>query len=274
MSRGVCFLTLMLNKISKLIKLDKPLVVFDLESTGLSITMDRIIEIAYLKIMSNGATFKGNILLDPEMSIPQEATAVHGLSDEDVKGQPTFREKAQELWEIFNGCCYGGFNVYGYDLPMLRREFLRAVLDFDYSQAKIIDSKVIYHYMEPRTLSAAYKFYCDQEHTEAHSALADVAVTAKILRSQLERYGEIRDWDFVHKIHHLSDDRYVDNDRKFYWRDGEAYFAFSKHRGRSLKEVVEQDPGFLEWIMAADFSQETKDIVKKALQGELPKKAG
>jgi len=263
-----------LAKIAKLISLAKPLVVFDLESTGLSVSLDRIIEIAYLKIFPNGVVMKGEILLNPEMSIPAEAVAIHGISDDQVKGQPTFRAKAQEVWEIFNGCCYSGFNIMNFDLPLLRREFLRLGMDFDYSAAKIIDAKVIYHFMEPRTLSAAYKFYCRKEHEAAHSALADVEVAAEVLQNQLKKYSEVRDWDFIYKIHHASDDRFVDNDRKFFWRNGEAHFSFSKHKGRSLKEMAEQEPGFLEWIMAADFSQETKDIVKKALNGELPKKAG
>jgi DNA polymerase-3 subunit epsilon len=246
------------SKIPKLISLDKPLVVFDLETTGLSISMDRIIEIAYMKIMPNGMVFKGDIFLNPEMSITKEAIEVHGITDEQVKNKPTFREKAQEFWEIFNSCDFSGFNVIGFDLPLLRREFLRIGFDFDYSSAKIIDAKTIFHFMEPRTLSAAYKFYCGKEHEEAHSALADVEVTAKILGAQLEKYNEIRDWEFLYKIHHSSDDRFVDPDRKFYWRDSEAYFAFSKWKGHSLAEAVEKDAGFLEWILRSDFPKRQK----------------
>ena len=262
------------NKITKLITLDKPLMIFDIESTGLSVSLDRIIEIAYLKIMPNGVVFKGDIFLNPEMNIPVEVTEIHGITDDQVKDQPIFREKAQKLWAIFNNCCYGGFNIANFDLPMLRREFLRAGMDFDYAAAKIIDSKVIYHHMEPRTLSAAYKFYCGKDHEEAHSALSDVEVTAEILGKQLDQYSETRDWEYIYKIHHMSDDRFVDNDRKFFWRNGQAHFSFSKYKGQPLAEVVKQDSGFLQWILAADFSQETKDIIKKALQGELPKKAG
>lgn len=261
------------DKILQLIKLEKPLVIFDLETTGLSVNLDRIIEIAYLKIMPDGVILKGDLLLNPGINIPAEAMAIHGISDDQVKDQPIFKAKAQELWDIFNDCCYSGFNVFSFDLPMLKREFLRVGMDFDYSGAKIIDSKIIYHFMEPRTLSAAYRFYCQKEHVEAHNALADVEAAAKILTKQLEKYSEIRDWDFIYKIHHASDDRFVDNDRKFYWRGGEAYFSFSKHKDRSLAEIAEKDPGFLNWILSADFSEETKDIVKKALNGELPKKA-
>ncbi|MBI4778962.1 3'-5' exonuclease [Candidatus Falkowbacteria bacterium] len=261
-----------IKKISELISLAKPLVIFDLETTGLSVNLDRIIEVAYLKIMPDGKIIKNDLLLNPEMKIPDEAFAVHGISDDKVKDQPTFKDKAEELYEVFSDCSYSGFNVFNYDLPMLKREFLRAGLDFNYANAKIIDAKVIYHHMEPRTLSAAYKFYCKKEHIGAHNALADVEATAKILSKQLEKYEETRDWDFIYKIHHLLDDRFVDTDRKFYWRSGEAYFAFSKHKDRPLAEIAEKDRGFLEWIIGADFSEETKEIARKALNGELPKK--
>jgi len=264
----------MSDKIPQLIKLDKPLVIFDLETTGLSVNLDRIVEIAYLKIWPDGRSSKGDLLINPEVKIPEEVTAIHGITDEKVKDQPTFKAKAEELWEIFKDSAYSGFNVLGFDLPLLKREFLRAGIDFDYSQAKIIDAKIIYHVMEPRTLAAAYKFYCQAEHKDAHNALADVEATAKILASQLEKYSETRDWEFIHKIHHASDDRFVDNDRKFYWRSGQAYFTFSKHKDRALAEVAERDPGFLNWILGADFSDETKEIVRKALNGEMPKKGG
>jgi DNA polymerase III subunit epsilon len=145
-------------------------------------------------------------------------------------------------------------------------------MDFEYTSDVIIDSKVIFHYMEPRTLSAAYRYYCDKEHEAAHSAIGDVEVTAEILMKQLEKYQEASDMAFINRIHSSSDDRFVDNERKFYWRNGEAYFSFSKHKDAPLSEVVKTDPGFLQWVMGADFSDETKEIVKKALGGEFPKK--
>ena len=261
-----------IKKINELIFLEKPLVIFDLETTGLSINLDRIVEIAYLKISPDGEILKGDLFLNPEMKIPAEAFAIHGISDDKVKDQPTFKAKAEEFWEIFNDCSYSGFNVLTFDLPLLKREFLRVGLDFDYANAKIIDAKVIYHFMEPRTLAAAYKFYCKKEHVDAHNALADVEATAKILTKQLEKYSETRDWDFIYKIHHAADDRFVDTDRKFYWRGGEAYFAFSKHKDRPLAEIAGKDRGFLEWLLSADFSEETKDIVRNALNGEMPKR--
>jgi len=262
----------MIDKISKQLKIDKPLIMFDLETTGLALSIDRIVEIAYIKIMPNGRVQKDDIFINPEMKISEEAVEVHGITDEDVAQMPTFKEKAKELIEIFNDCYFGGFNIVGFDLPMLKREFLRAGINFDYKNSCIIDSKVIYNYMEPRTLSAAYKYYCQKEHVDAHSAIADVEATLEILSRQIEFYNEVMDMNFIFKIHKELNDRYVDNERKFYWRNGEAHFSFSKHKDDALRDVAERDPDFLKWILSADFSDETKDIVKKALEGEMPKK--
>lgn len=260
------------EKFHKIIKLDKPLVVFDIETTGLAVSYDRIIEIAYLKIMPDGKAIKDDIFLDPEIKISEEASAVHGVRNEDLVGKPTFKDKAAELFEIFDGCFYSGFNIINFDLLMLRREFIRVGLNFEYSNRNIIDVKTIYHYMEPRTLSAAYKFYCGKEHENAHNALADVEVTFEVLMGQIERYKEVSDLDFLQKLHNVRDTVYVDTDRKFYWRDGEAIFAFSKFRDVPLSKVVQTDRGFLEWILSADFSDETKIIISNALKGEFPKR--
>lgn len=262
----------MIKKINSLLKLDKPLVIFDLETTGLILTMDKIIEIAYIKIFPNGRVMKDDIFINPEMEISKESTEIHGITNDDVAQMPPFRGKAKELFDVFAGSYYGGFNVINFDLPMLKREFIRVGMDFEFTPNDIVDSKMIYHYMEPRTLSAAYKYYCGKEHVDAHSAIADVEVTAEILVNQLEKYQEAQDWEFLHRIHQTSDDRYVDNERKFYWRNGEAYFSFSKYKDTPLAEVAKTDIGFLQWIMTADFSDETKNIVEKALGGEFPKK--
>ncbi len=259
-----------LKSIVKLLKLDRPLVIFDLETTGLSLTSDRIIEIAYLKISPDGKTKEKDMFLNPEIKISDESSQIHGLTNKDVDNKPAFKERAQEIWDDFDNCFYSGFNVSGFDLPLLKREFLRVGNDFEYATGDIIDAKTIYHYMEPRTLSAAYNFYCNKKHDDAHNALADVEVTAEILLKQLEKYNEIQDQNFLAEIHNPSDGRYVDNDRKFYWRDGEAYFSFSKYKDEALAKIVESNPEFLRWILGANFSEETKNIVSKALCGEFP----
>ncbi len=260
------------KKIVELIRLDKPLIIFDLETTGLALSMDKIIQMAYIKIMLNGRVLKGSMFLNPEIEVSEESIAIHGITNEQLKDKPTFKEKAQELWDLFNGCCYSGYNVIGFDLPMLKREFIRVGRDFSYSRDDIIDSKQIYHYMEPRTLTAAYKYYCQKEHIGAHDAMADVGAAAEILVKQLEKYKVARDWNFIREINQISGERWVDNDRKFYWRNGEAYFAFSKHKDISLVKVAEIDPGFLRWILSANFSDETKTIVSEALNGKFPQK--
>jgi len=256
------------HKIKELTNFDKPLVVFDLETTGLSISTDKIVQIAYLKILPNGRIIEGDLLVNPEMEISTEAAETHGITNEMVADKPTFKELVSNLWEIFDNCYYSGFNIARFDLPLLRREFIRAGYDLEYSDDSIIDTKIVYHYMEPRTLSAAYKYYCNKEHVGAHSALADTKAAAEILSKQLEKYG----YDFIKKIHENIDEKYVDKEKKFYWRDGEAYFAFSRYKDKALSEVAANHQDFLNWMMEADFSKIVKNIVKKALLGEFPKK--
>lgn len=258
-----------LKKIIKLLKLDKPLVVFEIETTGLAVSEDKIIELAYIKIWPDGRIKKEEMILNPEMPISPESSTVHGLSDQDVEDKPTFREVSQELWEIFNNCYYSGFNIINFDLLILRREFMRIGMDFDYKEAQVVDSKIIYQYMVPRTLSAAYEYYCRKEIKEDHTALGGVEAAAKILLKQLEKYQEARDWKFINKTHHTviyNGETYIDNERKFYWRRGKAYFAFSKYKGKPLDEIAKTDKVFLQWILSSDFSEETKSIVKKAIE--------
>jgi len=254
------------KKLVKLLNLNKPLVIFDIETTGLVIYKDKIVEIAYIKIWQDGRVKKDEIIFNPQIPITREATAIHDLSKKDVQGKPTFRQKAQELWDVFNNCYYSGFNIMNFDLPILRREFIRVGMSFDYTISQIIDAKILFQHMSPRSLSSAYRHYCSKEFKQHHTALGDVEVTAEILIKQLEKYQEIRDWNFVNKIHQAPDNAYVDNTRKFYWRNGEAYFAFSKYRDVALSEVAKMHPEFLKWVLSADFSDETKNIVKKALE--------
>ncbi len=259
---------LIFKHILSVMNLDKPLVIFDLETTGLALAYDRIIELAFVKIMPNGRVIEKDIFFNPEIDVPSEVTAINGLTNADLADKPLFRDHAQEIWDIFYDCYYGGFNVVNFDLPMLRREFLRAGYDFNYTKKQVIDSKVIYHAMEPRDLAAAYKYYCQKELANAHSALADVRASAEILDQQLAKY----DYGLIRQISEAPDDRYVDEEKRFYWRSGEAYLNFSKYKDRSLAEIAKVDPGFLRWMMEADFSPETKQIVERALEGEFPKK--
>lgn len=244
--------------------LDKPLVVFDLETTGFGISNAKIVELAYIKIWPDGRIKKERLMFNPEIPISPESTSIHGIADENVKDMPIFSEKAGEIWDEFSGCYYSGFNIKNFDLMILRREFARIGMDFVYDNSQIMDAKIIYQYMVPRTLSSACEYYCHKT-LKQHSALSGAETAAEILVKQLEKYKEARDWDFIALLHKAAPEQYVDNDKKFFWRRGKAYFAFSKYKERALEEIAKEDPEFLKWILAADFSEETKNIVRKAL---------
>lgn len=257
------------QKIIKLLKLDKPLVIFDIETTGGAISKDKIIEIAYLKICGNGKIIKDDIIFDPEIKISPESTAIHGIKNQDLKGKQKFRERAQEIWEVFNDCYYAGYNIINFDLLILRREFIRVGMDFNYNTSQVIDIREIYHYLVPQTISSAFEYYHNKKFTLSHSAANHAEATADILIKQLEKYKDMLNREFINKIHQFEEYRDTHSTRKFYWLHGEAYFAFSKYKDQPLSKIVKKDPKFLEWILMSDFKEETKTIVKRALTGNL-----
>ena len=260
------------NKLLEKLKLKKPLIIFDLEATGLAVLTDRVVELAYIKIWPDGKVVKDDILINPEMSIPTEASGVHGIKNKDVENAPTFKDLSQDLIEVFKDCIYSGFNVVRFDLPMLKREFIRFGIAFEYTNQDIIDASTIFSNKEPRTLIAAYKFYCGKEHKGAHRALADVEVTLEVLEGQLSKYEDLQNPEILQKLHTEKNSRYVDSDRKFYWRDGKAHFSFSKFKDQSLEHVAKHESGFLNWMLNADFQDEIKDIIRNAQKGEYPEK--
>jgi len=260
------------NGINKLLSLERPLVFFDLETTGLSLSKDRIVEIAYIRIEPDGLEKTGDFFFNPGIEVSEESFAIHGIGNDFLKDKPLFREKAQELWDVFNNTCYGGFNVLNFDLPMLKREFIRVGMDFDYAREDVVDAKNIYHYMEPRTLSAAYRYYCKKELKNAHNAMTDVQAVVEVVERQLKKYKELNDWQFISKINNFSSGGFYGSDKKFYWKGGEAHFAFSKYRDEPLAKIAEIDSDFLNWMLEADFSEETKAIVREALGPKNEKK--
>ena len=246
------------------LNLKRPIVFFDLETTGLDIANDRIVELCYIKVEPNGNEESKAMRLNPEKHISESATKVHGISDEDVKGCPTFREIAPALAETLQGCDLAGFNSNKFDIPMLAEEFLRAGVDMDFSNRRFIDVQNIYHKMERRTLIAAYKYYCGKDLNDAHSALADTRATYEVLQAQLDMYPN----DLKNDMDFLSDfstmDHNVDLAGRFvYDEKGNEVVNFGKYKGKSVREVLMRDPGYYGWIIQSDFTLNTKQTLTR-----------
>lgn len=240
------------------LNLKNPIIFFDLETTGLDIANDRIIEIAYIKVYPNGDEESFTYRINPERPIPAESTAVHGITDEDVKDCPTFKEKAKKIAADFKGCDLAGYNSARFDLPMLAEEFLRADVDIDLSTRKMIDVQTIFHKKEQRTLSAAYKFYCEQDLVDAHAAMADTKATYEILQSQLDRYPDLQN-DMAFLADYTCTSKNVDfAGRIVYNEKGVEVINFGKYKGQPVFDVLKNDPGYYGWILQADFPLTTK----------------
>ena len=243
--------------------LKRPLVIFDLETTGTNITLDHIIEIGYIKVEPNGNESSKSIRINPEMHIPEESTAVHGIIDDDVKDCPTFKEVAQELANSFKGCDFAGFNSNHFDIPILAEEFLRVGVDFDFSKSRFVDVQNIFHKKEQRTLVAAYKFYVKDEDFNAHAALDDTKATYEVLQAQLDYYPDLKN-DIDYLSEYSSNTRNVDLAGRIVYNDkNEKIFNFGKYKGHLVTDVLERDPGYYGWIMASDFPLNTKQALTK-----------
>ena len=243
------------------LSLNNPLIFFDLETTGINVANDRIIELAYLKIFPNGNEESKRLLVNPEMPIPAETTAIHGITDDDVKNEPTFKSIAQNLANEFEGCDFAGYNSNKFDIPLLAEEFLRADVDLDLKKRKLVDVQVIFHKMEQRTLSAAYKFYCKKDLENAHSALADTKATYEILKSQLDFYDNLQN-----DVNFLSDFSSQTKNADFLGRivyddKGNEIFNFGKYKGKKVEEILDKDPGYYGWMMNGDFPLYTKKVL-------------
>ena len=252
------------------LNLKNPLCFFDLETTGTNITQDRIIEIAVIKVMPNGETLRKSDLVNPNIPIPVESSMFHGLKDEDVKGKPTFKELAKEYARFLEGADLAGFNILKFDVPVLVEEFLRAGVEFDYTRKKIIDAQRIFHLMEKRTLSAAYRFYLNKELNESHTAEADTQASMEVLMAQLARYdgqpvvdglgntlGEIK--NNMDELARLTSSDLVDLAGRIIKNDkGEEVFNFGKHKNKRVLDVFKSEPSYYDWMMNGDFPQDTK----------------
>ena len=250
------------------LNLKNPLVFFDLETTGVNIVKDRIIEISFVKVCPNGQEICKTRRINPGMPIPPESTAIHGITDEDVKDCPTFKEIAKSLAAQIKGCDLAGYNSNRFDIPLLAEEFIRAGVDIDLNRRKFVDVQTIYHKMEQRTLAAAYKFYCNKDLNNAHTAEADTMATYEVLKAQLDRYPELQnDIDFLSKYSSYNNN--VDFAGRMIYNDkGEEVFNFGKYKGQLVTDVLRRDPNYYEWIINGDFALNTKNILtERKLRG-------
>ena len=241
------------------LKLTKPIIFFDLETTGINLIEDRVVEISLIKLMPDGSTEERTRRINPGIPIPPQATAVHHITDDDVKNEPTFKQIAKSLAKMFEGCDIAGFNSNRFDIPMLDQEFQRADVDFDFSHARFVDVQTIFHKKEPRNLSAAYRFYCGKDLEHAHSANADTQATYEVLLAQLEKYQDLP--DTVDKLSEFaSQQRNVDfAGRLIFDEKGREVINFGKYRGKIAEDVLRRDPGYYGWIMNGDFTKNTND---------------
>lgn len=255
--------------LSKL-KIKNPLAVFDIESTGINVCTDRIVEISIIKLLPGGRMDKRSYRINPTIPISAEASLVHGIYDKDVKNEPEFKEVAREIHEMLEGCDLGGFNHIKFDIPMLVEEFLRADMEFDLKNRRLIDGQKIFHIMEKRTLSAAYKFYCNKDLEDAHSAEADAVATLEVISAQIERYEGMPVVDNkgnnlgllennIDHLHKIFNNQMVDLAGRFvYNQEGVEVFNFGKHRLQPVVEVLKKEPGFYDWMMRGEFPLDTK----------------
>ncbi|MDD2961799.1 MAG: 3'-5' exonuclease [Muribaculaceae bacterium] len=243
------------------LELKNPIIFFDLETTGVNVSHDRIVEISYIKVYPNGKEEEKTMRINPEMPIPAESTAVHHITDDDVKDKPTFKCVAKELSRVFEGSDIAGFNSNRFDVPLLMEEFIRADIDIDFSNRRFIDIQTIFHKMEQRTLSAAYKFYCNGNLEDAHTASADTRATYEVLKAQLDRYSNLKNnVEFLSDFscHNKNADlagRIIFNDKK------QEVFNFGKYKGVPVEEVFHKEPGYYAWMMQGDFPLNTKRVI-------------
>ena len=252
------------------LNLKNPLAFFDLETTGTNTSKDRIVELSFVKIMPNGEEIIKTSKINPTIPIPIETSLIHGIYDEDIKDAPTFKSIAKSLAKFLGGTDLGGFNILKFDIPVLVEEFLRADVDFNISNRKLVDAQKVFHSMEKRTLSAAYKFYCHKNLESAHSAEADTLATYEVFKAQMEKYNDQTVVDNLGKeigvikndmqvIHNLFNQNLVDLRGSMIMKDGVELFNFGKHRGRPVIEVFEKEPGYYDWMMKGDFPLDTKN---------------
>lgn len=253
------------------LNLKRPIAFFDLETTGTNPVKDRIVEIAVVKVNPDGSRERWVKRINPEIPIPAESSEIHGIYDKDVADAPTFSEVAHELKQFLQNCDLGGYNSNQFDLPLLAESFLRVNVPVDFRKRKKVDVQQIFFKKEARTLSAAMKFYCQKELTDAHSAEADVNATIDVLEAQLDKYGDLEnDIEALDAFTGSTD--FLDYSRRIVLKDEVPYFNFGKHKGKKVETVFKQEPQYYDWMMQADFSLDTKQVISEILNNMLLKK--
>lgn len=253
------------------LKLERPLVFFDIETTHLDIAIARIVEIAMIKLYPNQTTESFLTRVNPGVPIPSEATRIHGITNFDVIDKPSFRDIAGDIYALIENCDLAGYNLIAYDLPILVNEFKRAGIDFKTDNIAIIDVLEIFRKKERRNLAAAYQFYCQKQLNNAHSALKDTQATLEIFQAQLNRYADLpTQVQELHEFCNQRNDRFIDSDKKFIWQNNEACFAFGRYKGTPLRQVVKTDVEYIKWMLNSDFSIEVQNILRAALNGQFP----
>jgi DNA polymerase III subunit epsilon len=252
------------------LKLKSPIAFFDLEATGTNISTDRIVEISVLKVQPDGTEEIKTTRINPTIPIPRESSLIHGIYDKDVQDAPTFKQVSKEFHQFLAGADLAGFNVLKYDIPLLVEEFLRSGIDFDIDKRNILDSQKIFHMMEKRNLSAAYKFYCGKSLENAHSAEADTIASYEVFKSQISKYEGEEAEDLqgnklgvfendMKKIHNILNEKMVDLAGRFIFNEnGEECFNFGKHKGKTIQAVLKEEPSYYDWMMKGDFPLDTK----------------
>ncbi|RPD46719.1 MULTISPECIES: 3'-5' exonuclease [Chitinophagaceae] len=255
-----------------MLQLTKPIAFIDIEATGSNPATDRIVEIAMIKNLADGTRKVKRKLLNPMMPIPQNIVDIHGISDEMVKDAPTFKQAAAEIKQFLDGCDIACYNAYRLDIPLLVEEFIRAGVEFDMKSRKLVDVQKIFHHMEQRTLSAAYKFYCNKSLENAHSAEVDATATAEILDAQLQRYPQLGNTlDSILKV--VGEDNLIDFARRFvYDEKGVEIFNFGKHKGRAVADVLKAEPQYYDWMMRGEFPMNTKQKLTEIYTRSMLKK--
>ena len=254
-----------------MLQLKKPLAFIDLETTGVNLGTDRILEIAIVKILTDGTRSVKRKLINPGMPIPKASSDIHGITDDMVKDAHLFKQVAQELKQMLDGCDFAGYNSNRFDIPLLMEEFLRAQVDFDMKNRKLLDVQNIFHKMEPRTLGAAYRFYCNKTLDGAHSAEVDASATYEILEAQIEKYPDLGNTvDSILKV--IGEDQVVDFARRFVMENGVEVFNFGKYKGRPVADVLKSEPQYYDWMMKGDFPQHTKQKLTEIYTRTMLKK--